>query len=276
MVAKMNNKILYVSDLDGTLLKNDQRLSEFTVKTINSLVEKGMLFSYATARSYITANKVAGSLSSDIPVIVYNGTFVLENGTQRKLISNGFMKTDAEWILNKILDGDVYPIVYSYINGVEKFSYSPNHMTVGQKFFIDSRKGDIRQNPVTVENLSKGEIFYFTCIDTVEKLKPLYDFFKEDFQCLFYVDNYSGEQWLEIMPKNVSKANAVVELKKLLDCEKVVCFGDGVNDISMFGVSDECYAVANSDDELKKISTAVIESNENDGVAKWLLENYTE
>ena len=48
---------LYVSDLDGTLLRSDQRTSEYTNKVIKSYVNQGMLFSYATARSLITAKK---------------------------------------------------------------------------------------------------------------------------------------------------------------------------------------------------------------------------
>ena len=47
----MKERVLYISDLDGTLLNKDVRISDFTVNTINSLVEKGMIFSYATARS---------------------------------------------------------------------------------------------------------------------------------------------------------------------------------------------------------------------------------
>ena len=38
----------------------------------------------------------------------------------------------------------------------------------------------------------------------------------------------------------------------------------------MFQSSDECYAVENAVEELKKMATAVIESNNDDGVAKWL------
>ena len=51
-------KTLYVSDLDGTLLSSNQKTSEFTNLIINNLVEKGMIFSYATARSLVTAKKV--------------------------------------------------------------------------------------------------------------------------------------------------------------------------------------------------------------------------
>ena len=65
----------------------------------------------------------------------------------------------------------------------------------------------------------------------------------------------------------------MIQLKELLHCDRVVCFGDGKNDISMFKVADECYAVENAVGELKQIATGVILSNNSDGVARWLLEN---
>lgn len=75
------------------------------------------------------------------------------------------------------------------------------------------------------------------------------------------------------MPKTASKANAIKQLKEQLGCDKMVVFGDGKNDIDMFELADEAYAVANAVEELKKIATGVIESNNDDGVAKWLEEN---
>ena len=50
-------------------------------------------------------------------------------------------------------------------------------------------------------------------------------------------------------------------------------FGDGKNDVDMFELADEAYAVANAVPELKAKATAVIGGNNEDGVAKWLLEN---
>ena len=46
---------LYVSDLDGTLLRSDQTLSVETVSTLNRLMADGVMFTYATARSFSSA-----------------------------------------------------------------------------------------------------------------------------------------------------------------------------------------------------------------------------
>lgn len=42
-------KTLYVSDLDGTLLRSDETTSEYTNSVINNLTDRGMIFPYATA-----------------------------------------------------------------------------------------------------------------------------------------------------------------------------------------------------------------------------------
>ena len=81
---------------------------------------------------------------------------------------------------------------------------------------------------------------------------------------------YRPEYFLEIMPKKASKAEAIKRLKEIWRCDRVVSFGDAVNDIPMFEISDECYAVANAVPELKAYATGEIASNDEDGVAKWL------
>lgn len=59
----------------------------------------------------------------------------------------------------------------------------------------------------------------------------------------------------------------------MLNCEKLIVFGDGKNDIDMFQMADESYAVSNAHEDLKKYATEVILSNDEDGVAKWLEDN---
>ena len=44
-------KTLYISDLDGTLLNSQGKISDYSIKTINNLINEGMIFTYATARS---------------------------------------------------------------------------------------------------------------------------------------------------------------------------------------------------------------------------------
>lgn len=266
-------KVLYVSDLDGTLLRSDEKTSAYTNQVINELTDKGMLFSYATARSYSTAAKVTKGLNAPIPIITYNGAVILQNDTYDIITKNIFSVAEKDEILCTLLSQNVYPIVYAFICEKEKFSYVAKKCNTATTEFLLTRKGDARENPVETESdLGIGDVFYFTCIDTYEKLEPLYLKFKDKFHCIFQKDIYSGEQWLEIVPKTVSKANAVLQLKEYLGVDRIVAFGDGMNDIDMFEIADEAYAVENAVDELKSIATGIIGSNNSDGVAKWLVE----
>ncbi|MDO5152835.1 MAG: HAD family hydrolase [Eubacteriales bacterium] len=267
-------KTLYVSDLDGTLLRNNERTSDFTNSVINNLTERGMIFSYATARSLITAKKATKGIAAKIPLIVYNGAFIMDNATENILIANYFDASVYE-MLDDLFENNVYPIVYAYIDGKEKFSFVPELCAAGMQKFLDSRKGDVRTNAVnSAADLKSGNLFYITCIDAPQKLRPLYEKYKSVFHCVYQTDIYTNEQWLEIMPLNASKANAIRQLKSLLGCEKIVAFGDGKNDIDMFELADESYAVENAHEDLRKYATDIILSNEEDGVAQWLARNF--
>ncbi|MBR6745107.1 MAG: HAD family hydrolase [Clostridia bacterium] len=270
----MQPRILYISDLDGTLLRKDQTISPFTAETLGRLTEKGLLFSYATARSYATASKVTANLPFQIPVIVFNGSFIVDPRTENRLFSAIFTPAETKLILDTLLQYDIFPVVNAFIENRERFSYVSGKETRGILTFLDQRKNDVRRRPLPdVKSLYGGEVFHIACIDEEEKLCPLYERFKNDFPCVLYRDVYSGDTWLELHPKGATKASAILTLKKMLNCDAVVCFGDGKNDISMFRIANECYAVANAEPELKTIATAVIKDHEADGVAKWLAEH---
>ena len=264
-------KTLYVSDLDGTLLRGSEKTSEFTNNTINELVGQGLIFSYATARSFVTAHKAAG-FTARFPVIVYNGAMMIDNA-DGSIIGKNFFGSDVYALLDDLFAAGVYPLVYAFKDGRERYSFIPEKCSPDETAFIKTRS-DARTMPVgTVDELTAGEIFYISCIGFEDRLPAFYEKYRGRFRCLLQRDIYTNALWLEIMPKGVTKAAAVLQLKEKLGCKRVVSFGDGLNDLDMFAVSDECYAVENAEEKLKAAATAVIGSNEQDGVARWLIEN---
>lgn len=272
-------KTLHVTDLDGTLLNSNSSISEYSKNIINGLVEKGMLFTYATARSLTSASVVAKGLSTEIPIIAYNGAFIVEPSDGKILSSNFITEEQKEFLKETFQKNNVSPLVYAYVDGVEKVTWRTATENEGIRHYLNVRKGDKRFNPLTEEEADRlylGDSFYYTCIGEKEELQPVYEALKDNeaFNVLFHQEIYRTEYWCEILPKKATKANAIAELKKLWGCDRVVSFGDAENDIPMFEISDECYAVENAVEELKKIATGIIGSNEEDGVAKWLKENW--
>jgi HAD superfamily hydrolase (TIGR01484 family) len=76
---------LYVSDLDGTLLRNNATLSEFSKRTLRDLIKQGVHFTVASARSLVSIRNFLDGVPLHLPVIAFNGAFIsdLETGKHR-------------------------------------------------------------------------------------------------------------------------------------------------------------------------------------------------
>lgn len=269
-------KILYVTDLDGTLLNSKDRINTKSIEIINTLVSQGMLFTYATARSLVSASVVTQGLSTNIPVIAYNGAFIFYPATGEILSQEKFTREKMNRVISVLAKYRISPLVYSFIDGQEKVSWITTKENEGIQRYLSQRKGDRRLRPVqTEEELYQGNMFYYTCIGERDELQPIYDIFSKDenYRCMLQQELYRPEYWCEIMPARATKAQAIAKLKEIWKCDKVISFGDAINDIPMFEISNECYAVENAVAGLKEIATGVIGSNDGDGVANWLKEN---
>ena len=261
-------KTLYLCDLDGTLLRSDLSLSEHTCKVIADIVSKGIPFAFATARSRTTALKVTEGLSVPLPMIAYNGSFIVDTASGEILHKRIFSPSQAKEIYGCMQEHGLSPIVYRIRDGRERFSFFPGRVSRQTMDFITSRGDDPRCDPLSEgEDILSGEPFYFNCIGEEAALRGAYERLRDSFEVLYYDDIYSNERWLEIMPKGATKAGAALILRDMLGCERIAAFGDSVNDISLFETADERYAVANADPRLKALANEIIPSNDEDGVA---------
>jgi hypothetical protein len=68
----------------------------------------------------------------------------------------------------------------------------------------------------------------------------------------------------------VSKAQAIQRLAKQLGADRVVAFGDNLNDIPMLKIADEAVAVENAFAEVKAIADITIGANNDDAVARFI------
>lgn len=270
-------KTLFVSDLDGTLLTAKETVSEYSLRLLNELIdEDGVLFTYATARSLNSAAKAVWGLRQNLPVILYNGAIIMEPWNGNKLYNSHFtgeMRGDIRRILHEY---DVWPLVYSFLGNKERVSWLRGRETEGMKRYLSRRAGDPRLNPVdSPDELKDDEIFYYTYIDAKERTDVLHAVFEKDarFRCIYQQETYQSDYWLEIMPAGTSKGAAATVLKERLGAEKLVAFGDALNDRELFRAADEAYAVENADEELKKAATAVIGYSEEDSVSKFIRDN---
>ena len=271
------NDTLYVSDLDGTLMRNNEKLSEYTIKTLNELLRQGLPFTFATARSIESARVITGELEIKLPVITRNGAVLADNKTGKHLQKSVFTKEEVELLKQMLPELPSCGFVSCFLDDIMIRTYMPADHTEGLKGYIDYYKNDPSMvKAETMDEMFRGAPGYVTMIGAREHIAPLYEKVKQykGWESLFQKDTYRDEFWLEICPQNCTKAKSILKLKEQLGFEKLVVFGDSLNDISMFKIADESYAVANAMDELKKIATHIIGSNEEDSVVDLLKERF--
>ena len=269
------DKTLYVSDLDGTLLTPREGLSPFTIRVLNRLVEQGMAFTYATARSQHSADVVTRGLTKSLPVIIYNGAFI-RRGERRETLLRQLLPGPSVARARQVFgEAGISPLVYTMAQGVERVLWRPEKESPGVARYVASRQRDERLLPVADEEaLYQGEVFYFTCIGGREELLPAYEALRQDkaLSVLLQEEIYQpGEFWLEVMSAAATKAQAAAWLKERLGCQRMTAFGDGLNDIPLLEEADVRCAVANAVPQLRQAAGQVIPANTEDGVARFLL-----
>lgn len=268
-------KTLYVTDLDGTLMRDDKTISNESVAILNRLLARDICFTYATARSLSSASEITKDISLKLPVIIRNGTILADPQTrkEKEVLSFG---EELQIIKQALADTTIPGFATTYLEGKELKLCLTGRTNEGFQDYLKNHSGDKRVRMVdTEEELYEGKSCYFTFIALKEELQPLYERVRniKAINCIFQQDKYRPEYWLELCPQNATKAAAIQRVKQLCGCQKVVAFGDSINDISMFHIADEAYAVKNARKELKEIATGIIDDNNADGVAKWLAAN---
>lgn len=269
-------KTLYVTDLDGTLMRDDKTISEESAAILNRLLAQGMSFTYATARSLDSASEITKNISFHLPVIIRNGTILADPQTRREMEISMFGE-ELRHIRQALADTVIPGFATAYFGSEEVKLCLSGRTNEGFEDYLQIHAADRRIRMVdTEEELYEGETCYFTFIAPQNELQPLYERVKHirGIHCVFQQDKYRPEYWLELCPGNATKASAIQRIKQRYGFQKVIVFGDSVNDIPMFHIADEAYATKNAIEELKEVATGIIESNNADGVAKWLEAHY--
>ena len=269
-----HTRTLYISDLDGTLLNEKSRITATTANVINQLIDDGMLFTIATARTPATVVELMKEVNISLPVILMTGALLYDIKSNKYLHISSFDTDVSARLIDVIAGYGISPMVYYVDNSVLCVNYR-RPITNRQRYFIAQRNGtpfkkyvEVKEHPTAPPTTV---LIFF--MGNYDKLKVIYDAISDiEGHCSYlYYDNILEDQgYLEIYPSGTSKANAIERLAREINVDEIVSFGDNLNDIPMFEISHRCYAMDNAVDEVKLYATDIIDSNMDDGVARFL------
>lgn len=266
---------LYVSDLDGTLLDNNALISNNSIELLNHSIANNAQFTIATARTPATVVNILKNVNIKLPVITMNGSAIYYITTNTYLYHRSLNKDSIISIQNIIVAENLNAFIYT-INNNHLFVYHNLLSHPYQIKFYEERKNSPYKTFIQSTLPNNCDVLYFTIMDNESKINSLYKKLKDipNLSLVKYKDTYDKNIMnLEIYHESSSKANAINYLKNYFHFDKLICFGDNLNDIPMFNISDECYSVQNAVNELKEISTEILESNLKDSVAKFIFNN---
>ena len=270
---------LYISDLDGTLLTNDATLSEFSRNTLQTLLNDGLSFSVASARSVVAMQAMFDGLRLKLPVIEFNGAFLSDLDTGRHEIINAIGPEVAEDVYNVIINSGCAPFVSTF-NGNEDCVYHLEAINDGMHWYINDRheKKDSRFRSVDdlIPSLQE-QVVCLTVIAEAGNLSELESAILERHEGMVEIHHFEnhyspGWYWLTVHDRRATKDQAIRALMDNygLNDSDLIVFGDHINDIKIFQIATESVAVANATDELKQHATHIIGSNQEDSVVKYI------
>lgn len=272
---------LYVTDMDGTLLNADSQVSNNTAKIISQLSHDGALITVATARTPATVQPLLSDTFTRLPAIVMTGASLWDRNNLTYINPHIIPDLSARDIKVCACAHDINLFTYvlddnGFMNVYHNGQRSPKEVEFIQQrihlelkhFYLDSDYGLAPFIPNT--------ILYFA-LGPRDKIFSLAEELKATVKCSVsnYVDIFGQDIGiLEVFAPNVSKAAAVKALADEYRADRIVVFGDNLNDIPMMQVADVAIAVGNALPEVKAIADLVIGNNTDDAVAHFIASDY--
>ena len=270
---------LYVSDLDGTLLRNDTSLSQYSRDTLNALLDRGLLFTVASARSIASMRHVLAELPLRLPVVEFNGAFVSDLASGQHYLVHALHRDILSELWQQITDAGYVPFISTYDGTADRLYYR-DIINDGMAWYLQNRRRHQDPRLHYLTDLQSGlddQVVCLTVIGPGPELKKLDEAINQRHakrvQTHCYENQYSPRwHWLTIHDARATKEQGILSIKRLRGLEdcRLVVFGDQVNDLDMFEMADEALAVANAIPALKEQATGIIDTNEEDGVARYI------
>ena len=270
---------LYVTDLDGTLIRDDLTLSAWARAELVALLEEGVLLTVATARSIASLSAILGDIPFRLPVVEFGGAFLTDYKTRRHTLVNAISHALGEEVYGLIDAAGMQPFLSAW-DGTRDLLYYRGITNEGENAYYQERLALKDDRLRRVDDLTVGlsnQVVCFTLIHREAALAGVADRLSERFGSALTITSYAfryfpGWHFLSVHDARATKEHGIRALQKAhgLEDAPLVVFGDDVNDIGMFRAAKHAVAVSNARPELKALAHETIGSNQEDSVIRWL------
>nr|WP_309100815.1 Cof-type HAD-IIB family hydrolase [Fredinandcohnia onubensis] len=274
---------LIASDLDGTLLNDNHKVSEANVRAIQKAMDKGVKFVVVTGRSYDAANMPLEEVGITCPIITLNGasSFDINGNVLRDIPMD---KLVCKKVYTACHNGGMYTEFFTnkglFSFGRDRFiermtrwwkTVNPNFTDeeINQKIELRFQNESVQfiedyEQLEAIDDLKIYKLLSFA--DDEKRHQQVYNELKEETGVVITSSGYLN---LEFNHPEAIKGLALAELAKSMGIEMkdVMSMGDNLNDKSMLEMAGRGVAMGNADKEIVDICNFHTKTNEEDGVA---------
>lgn len=259
---------LIALDIDGTLTNSRKDISPRTRYALLEAQDQGKKVILASGRHPLGVYPIAQDLMLERYggyIMSFNGGKIIDCGTGQTIVTKLFPSEYLADIVSVLKDSNITMLTFD-----EKRIYADNKVNDYTYVEKDILKTEmvVTEDFVAAVKFATNKILLAGEPDELDRYQPIlskrYDGLLEVYK--------SAPYFLEIMPFGVSKGSMLPQLlnKIGVDRDELIAFGDQYNDMTMIGYAGFGVAMANGEEEIKKIANYVCESNDDDGIAKTL------
>ena len=261
---------LIVSDIDGTLLKEDGTLGSKTKNLLAELMDSGVKFSLATGRLHSAVRGLASELKLNGAVISLDGSVIKDYSTD-KIIFESFIKPSR--VKKAIAEAGKHLVNIALCHS-DAIYFTENNSFIPE---ILSKYGAKYQEVESYDNYINNVLEIIFVSDMQESITKIRDqfIFPRTIGCNISYYRSSSKQnmyFLEVRKGGSSKGKAVKRILKhyKMKWANIAVIGDWYNDVSMFETYALKVAVANAVPEIiSKANLLTIGTNEEEGICEF-------
>ena len=252
---------LLCSDIDGTLITSDHRVSKENLIAINYFKEEGGIFALATGRAPQSVNMFLNEVRSNAPMIVQNGAGIYDHSIQKYIWSDTLdtgVFDAVEYLYKNFPDAGIEINTESEIYVSRENYYTEKHRQDEHLPYIIKHYTQIDERIMKI--LTSQEESYTYEMEKAMRNTPFYDKYKLV---------VSSANYFEVLKKGVNKGTALKELAKILniDMSKTIAIGDNDNDVEMIEMANIGATVKNASEKALQCADMIVASNNESAIA---------
>ena len=255
--------LLICTDLDGTLLGSDGRVSKENLEAIEYFKDKGGAFTYVTGRLPCCVAGIYDMIKPNVPMGVINGGGIYDYSAGKYLRKKELSSEVMELV--ELAERNVEGIGIQ-VNTFETVYFSQENSAMEWFRRVTGMPNVVRHYRAVDEPIAKI-VFGDKRVEAIEQLMKLlkthplsekFDFIR------------SEKALYEILPKGANKGCIIPQLCEIIGIspEKTVAVGDYNNDVSMLRAAHIGIAVANAVPEAKAAADRITVSNDEHALAR--------